>query len=229
MLSKILKYCHILLSNNWFQTFYLYLRVKRPRSSSIRVLHKSVISIASSGKILMDERSFFEINRQDYLYTGDKATLFIAENAVLHISGSFTMHGNSKLIIHKDGIVEIGHHTYLNGGGVECSSHISIGNECAIAEGVRILDNSWHDVSVSEEDVECDADLKGKMSNQRIRPVRIGNHVWIATNAMILPGVTIGDGAIVAAGAIVTKNVPGHCMVAGVPARVIHKNVTWTN
>lgn len=57
--------------------------------------------------------------------------------------------------------------------------------------------------------------------------VRIGDKVWIATNAMILPGVTIGDGAIVAAGAVVTKDVPPRCMVAGVPAKVIKENVEW--
>ena len=54
-----------------------------------------------------------------------------------------------------------------------------------------------------------------------------GDKVWIATNAMILPGVTIGDGAIVAAGAVVTKDVPPRCMVAGVPAKVIKENVEW--
>jgi len=46
---------------------------------------------------------------------------------------------------------------------------------------------------------------------------------------MILPGVTIEDGAIIAAGAIVTNDVPAKCMVAGVPAKVISKNVEWTH
>lgn len=57
--------------------------------------------------------------------------------------------------------------------------------------------------------------------------VNIGNKVWIATNAIILPGVTIGDGAIIAAGAVVTKDVPSRSMVAGVPAKVIKENVEW--
>ena len=65
-----------------------------------------------------------------------------------------------------------------------------------------------------------------------IRPLgggmtKIGNKVWIASGAMILPGITIGDGAIVAAGAVVTKDVPSRCMVAGVPAKVIKENVDW--
>ncbi len=52
-------------------------------------------------------------------------------------------------------------------------------------------------------------------------PIHIGRHVWIGANATVLPGVTIGDGAIVAAGAVVTKDVPKNTMVGGVPARVI--------
>ena len=53
------------------------------------------------------------------------------------------------------------------------------------------------------------------------KPVTIGDDVWIGGNCTILPGVTIGNNVIVAAGAVVTKNVPDNCVVAGVPARVI--------
>ena len=52
-------------------------------------------------------------------------------------------------------------------------------------------------------------------------PVQIEDHVWIAARATILPGVTLGRGAVVAAGAVVTKDVPPMAIVAGVPARVI--------
>lgn len=51
--------------------------------------------------------------------------------------------------------------------------------------------------------------------------VRIGDHVWIASRATILPGVTIGRGAVVAAGSVVAKDIPAHAVVAGVPAKVI--------
>lgn len=54
-------------------------------------------------------------------------------------------------------------------------------------------------------------------------PIRIGKNVWIGANSTILPGVSIGDGAIVAAGAVVTKNVPENTLVGGVPAREIRK------
>ena len=53
------------------------------------------------------------------------------------------------------------------------------------------------------------------------KPIIIGHHCWIGTGAMILQGVTIGDGAVVAAGAVVTKDVPPYTVVGGVPAKVI--------
>lgn len=53
------------------------------------------------------------------------------------------------------------------------------------------------------------------------RPVIIGNDVWIGDRVIILPGVHIGDGAIIAAGAVVTKDVPAYAIVGGVPAKLI--------
>ena len=58
-------------------------------------------------------------------------------------------------------------------------------------------------------------------------PIKIGSHVWIGSNSTVLPGVTIGDWAVVAAGAVVTKDVPAKTVVGGVPARFI-KNITET-
>lgn len=54
-------------------------------------------------------------------------------------------------------------------------------------------------------------------------PIKIGNKVWIGSNATILPGVTVGDGAIIAAGAVVTKDVDSMSIVAGVPAKFVRK------
>ena len=51
----------------------------------------------------------------------------------------------------------------------------------------------------------------------------IGNHVWIGSNATVLSGVTIGEWAVVAAGAVVTKDVPPYTIVGGVPAKIIKK------
>lgn len=211
MYRKLSKYARVLTSINWWQTWMMYRRVKKPRSSSIRVLNRSNIKLAPTATIDMNERSFFEVNRQDYLKTHERSTLYLGDNATLKLRGTFTMHGHSSIMVHDGAILEIGNNTYLNGGSISCSYYISIGNDCALADGVRITDNSWHDAHSS---------IGGGIT-------KIGNKVWIATEAMILPGISIGDGAIVAAGAVVTKDVPARCMVAGVPAKVIKENVEW--
>lgn len=53
------------------------------------------------------------------------------------------------------------------------------------------------------------------------KPVTVGEDVWIGGNCTILPGVTIGNNVVVAAGAVVTKDVPDNCVVAGVPAKIL--------
>ncbi len=58
-------------------------------------------------------------------------------------------------------------------------------------------------------------------------PIIIGDNVWVGTRAVILKGVTIGGGAIVAAGAVVTKDVPPRTIVGGNPAHVIRENASW--
>ena len=86
--------------------------------------------------------------------------------------------------------------------------------------GISIGEGSLigHQVSIATINHDMDPAKRASMS---FRPVVIGKDVWIGDHASILPGVTIGDGAVVAAGAVVTKDVPPRTVVGGVPARVI--------
>ena len=94
-------------------------------------------------------------------------------------------------------------------------NEISIGDNLMTGRWITITDNSHGRVAVSEMDT--------APQNRNIYskgPVRIGNNVWIGDKATILPGVTIGDGVIIAANALVTKDVPSYCIAAGVPAKI---------
>jgi len=92
---------------------------------------------------------------------------------------------------------------------------ISIGEDCRIASGVWIFDSNGHPGDPT-------ARLAGlPPSDAEVRPVVIGNNVWIGGRAIIHPGVTIGDGSVVSAGAVVMADVPPSTVVAGNPARRI--------
>ena len=79
-----------------------------------------------------------------------------------------------------------------------------------------------HQVTVATINHDMDPDMRGSMT---LLPVSIGSNVWIGDHATILPGVTIGDGSVIAAGAVVTKDVPPMTVVAGVPARPMRRVV----
>lgn len=70
----------------------------------------------------------------------------------------------------------------------------------------------------SFEDMDTPMRLQG---DDESRPITVGNDVWIGRRAMVMPGVSIGNGSIVAAGAVVTRDVPEFSVVAGVPAKVV--------
>lgn len=106
----------------------------------------------------------------------------------------------------------IGAYTFIGRGTeIEVAQRVTVGPECLIAPGVFITDHN-HGTRAGTPMFRqpCEA-----------RPVAIGRDVWIGARAIVLPGVTIGDGAVVAAGAVVTADVAPLSVVGGVPARAI--------
>ncbi len=98
-----------------------------------------------------------------------------------------------------------------------------IGNYCAISWDVTInaTAHNHKGLTVSAFPYEQRVGNFVVENKHVIAQVKIGNDVWIGTHAVLMPGISVGDGAIIAAGAIVTKNVPAYAVVAGVPAAII--------
>lgn len=108
---------------------------------------------------------------------------------------------------------------------------ISVGNYTGIGQfchlrgfgGIEI--GEWCQISSYVTIVTVNHQINGKKyyNNIEHKPVKIGNNVWIGTKAVILPGVEIGDNSIIAAGAVVTKNVEKNTIFGGVPAKLIKR------
>ena len=104
---------------------------------------------------------------------------------------------------------------------------LHIGDYVQIAAGVKIIMGGNHTHNTAFISTYPFADLEAlKRSYRPAGDTCIGNDVWIGMEAMIMPGVTIGDGAIIAARALVTKDVPPYAMVAGTPAAIVRMRFT---
>ena len=194
----------------------------------INILRKNTISNVKFGflptpycRIVLDNSAHIILNGVLTLGAKEnrKSTIetrfFLGKKSKFTINGYFSIGSGTDIRVFDNGEL------ILNGGGgyctagvqIVCCKRISIGKDCAIARDVIIRDTDAHEILNS--------------TNKMIQEVSIGDHVWIGSRAIIMKGVAIGDGSIIAAGAIVTKDVPAKCLVGGVPAKVIRKNVEW--
>lgn len=107
-----------------------------------------------------------------------------------------------------NGSLVLGERVFINTGATIVANHsIILGDDCRLGDLVAIFDSDHHPLEPARP--------------TRIAPVRLGANVWVGRSATILPGVTIGDHAVVGAGSVVTDDVPARTVVAGVPARPV--------
>lgn len=133
----------------------------------------------------------------------------IGNNCRFNSSSMFNFRGlNHKCIIQtgKPGaIIRIGNNCGFSGCSIVADKEVIIGNNTTFGANAIVGDRDDHQEIYASEP----------------KPVHIGNHVWVGMNATIMKGVTIGDNAIIAAGAVVTKDVPAGEIWGGVPAKFI--------
>lgn len=167
------------------------------------------------GKITTIGKRLYLGGRVTVLGSG-KTLVSIRKNGRFIIDGTVRIGIGTKVVVNNGAEIRIGDGTYIAAESkIYAMKNISIGNRCAIAWNVTIVDTDFHDHSVNG------------IESEAIRPVKIGNDVWIGCNVIILKGVTINDGAVIAAGSVVTKDVPAKTLVAGNPAKPIKNNIQW--
>lgn len=161
-------------------------------------------TISSSGKILF--------NFSDNRFKKFVGSIILDDNSCLECNSNVIFYSGCHLSVHSNCKLVIGKNTYINSNStIICRDNIIIGDNCAISQNVVIRDSDVHKIN----------------NNNNHKPIKIGNHVWICTNAIILKGVSIGDGAVIGAGSVVVEDVPANCLAVGNPARIIKRQVEW--
>lgn len=145
-------------------------------------------------------RNRFDVSGPGVVSIGDDV---LVEGGPFNINSLYTFSPEAR--------IGIGSHCYLNGLRVSCRAKVEIGAWCIFADS-RVTDTDQHSVYPNRWDAAAPVESA---------PVVIGDNVWVCLAAVILKGVTIGRNSVVAAGAVVSRDVPENCVVAGNPARVV--------
>jgi len=157
-----------------------------------------------------------KINQCGKLFRVGKGVRILIKNGEINIGRKVQLHQGVKLSawgtegytkINIGDNTSIGDRTEIHAG-----QGVNIGLNCNISWDVCIMDRDYH---------------KFNSPTEIIKPVNIEDNVWIGCNCLIMKGVTIGEGAVVAAGSVVTKDVPSKTVVGGNPARVIKEDIYW--
>lgn len=139
---------------------------------------------------------------QFHLYPG--ARVEIGEGTWLR-----TEVGDLHVVAFEGATLRIGPECLVNGAHLSAKSEVWIGRRVRIGVGSRVFDADQHDLDAEHA--------------ERVAPVRIGDHAWVASDATVLRGVTVGEHAVVGTRSVVTHDVPPHTLVAGVPAAPLGK------
>lgn len=143
------------------------------------------------------------------------------------VSGTF-------VIERETGKIEIGERCFIGGGMFISVEEINIGNDVMFSWGCTVADNNSHSLNWEDRINDVRDWKKGielgrvgqfkDWSSVKTARVVVKDKAWIGFNVIILKGVTIGEGAIIGAGSVVTKDVPDFAIAAGNPARIIKQN-----
>ena len=191
----------------------------------IKSLFYSIIYTKSFRKIRIHGKTWFKISKtakfeingklslcdSSYENNGRNVLLRMDSNSNFEVNGNASIYYGGDILLFKGAKLKIGNSFVNSNAKIRCHKNISIGNGCAISHDFTVMDGNGHYLN----------------GNNEPKPVVVEDYVWIGSRVIILPGVKVGTGAVIAAGAVVTKDVSAHCLVGGNPAKVIKENITW--
>lgn len=192
-----------------------------------------ILNYLDFDSIIIDMQNKRKVSNCNFQVTNNGGTFYsqaqvfnhAADPSLIVIDTNTNVRGNI-LVFNYGGKITIGKNCYIGEGtNIWSGDKISIGNNVLISHNVNIVDTNSHELnSIERTDRYTQLIKYGPWKDKGsidTAPIKIEDYVWISFNVIILKGVTIGEGAIVAAGSVVTKDVPAYSMVAGNPAKVI--------
>lgn len=193
----------------------LYFKIRRMEHGSLLIRPGSMVYIDRYAEFMIKTTGSLEVNASWFKGRGRryKSELRLEAGSSLLCHSDFKLYQGASVYVAPGAVLELkGSHGFMNTNStLNCFCHVEIGDDVGIGDNVTITDSDHHAIN-------------GKSPTA---PVIIGDHVWICSNAIICKGVSIGDGAVVAAGSVVNKDVPSHSLVGGVPARVLKEGISW--
>lgn len=149
------------------------------------------------------------------LSLGKGASITIEQHASMQLEGRASFAQGSIIYLRDGACLKIGDEADCGQTTIHCFHDIRVGRNLLAAHGVELRDGDGHDIL-------------GLDKPNYPAPLWLGNHVWLASGSTVLKGVSVGDGCIVAAAAVLTCTIPPNCLAAGVPAVIIRRNISWT-
>lgn len=193
------------LKTNLLKTIFLSYKNK----SNIYVYKNVELDIDKTAKILVKNK--LGIGRK-IDYTGQLKTIFIMKkNSKIISDGKFYIYTGCKVVVKENATLILGNGSFINvDSKIYCQDEIKIGSNTFIGEEVIIRDTDEHNLA----------------DKSNTKPIEIGDNVWIGMRVIILKGVHIGNGAVIASGSVITKDVPERTLVVG-NNNIIRENISW--
>lgn len=198
----------------------LYLNLKFNKNvdlSRLILINKDVeLSLASSSKIVLEKGARLNFGFFTHIFSKRRnSKLILEEDASFVLTGKAMIQSGAMIFVGRGKTLKIGRSTFTSNIKILAHDDITIGDNCIFGWECQIFSGDGHPIYQEESIINKDV------------PVVIEDNVWVGSRALILKGVRVGKGSIVAAGAVVTKNVPPNCIVAGNPAKVVKENISW--
>jgi len=169
--------------------------------------------------VVIDETAYVETTFSFLLFRGEGP-------AAVRLGRGASTYKGTMFDVGPRGRVSVGDYALVNGARIVCDESVEIGDYALISWNVVLMDSYRVPIDPAERRRELERAARRRprrLDGGSGRPVRIGRNTWIGFDACVLPGVTIGEGAVVGAKSVVAEDVPPFTVVGGNPARVIRR------